>query len=110
MARGGLAQPVRAGVGPALNLAIEVQGPTHYSDLYGNFEEVKRRDEFKRNWCLQRNIKLMHIEWEGYTKTLYRMSEAKRREAFGRLVKQFLNSNQKFCELREDVFMQVANS
>lgn len=93
-----------------LGLAIEVQGPTHYSDLYGNFDEVKRRDEFKRDWCLKHNIKLMHIEWEGYTKNLYRMPEAKRRDVIARLVKKFLSSDQKFCELREDMFMQAAST
>jgi|GEM_PF-1645668 len=91
-----------------LKFAIEVQGPTHYQDLYGNFEEVKMRDEYKRQWCLDKQIKLMHIEWEGYTKTLYRMLDEQRRKAFGSLVTEFLASDEPFCEVREDGFRKLA--
>ena len=90
-----------------LGLAIEVQGPTHYQDLYGNFEEVKRRDEFKRDWCLKHNIKLMHIEWEGYTKTLYKMPDTDRRNTFGQLITDFLDSPQLFSEVKEADFRQL---
>jgi hypothetical protein len=93
-----------------LQFAIEVQGPTHYQDLYGNFEEVKKRDEYKRQWCLDKQVKLMHIEWEGYTKTLYRMPDEQRREAFGNLVTQFLESDDLFCEVRENRFRELAGS
>lgn len=95
-----------------LRFAIEVQGPTHYQDLYGNFEEVQKRDAYKRQWCLDKQIKLMHIEWEGYTKTLYRMPEEKRRQTFSRLVRDFLESDEPFCEVREKgfkKFIEVSN-
>ena len=91
-----------------LQFAIEVQGPTHYQDLYGNYKEVQNRDAYKRQWCLDKQIKLMHIEWEGYTKTLYRMPDVQRRETFGRLVKDFLESDEPFCELREGRFRELA--
>ena len=93
-----------------MQFAIEVQGPTHYQDLYGNFEEVKKRDEYKRQWCLDKQIKLMHIGWEGYTKTLYRMPDKQRREGFGRLVTQFLQSDEQFCEVHEDKFKELAGN
>lgn len=86
---------------PDLKLAIEVQGPTHYSDLYGNYEEVKSRDEFKKQWCLNSGIKLLHIEWEGYMQTLYRLPERDRQERFGVLVKGFLASPELFREAKE---------
>lgn len=93
---------------PELKFAIEVQGPTHYSDLYGNHDEVKRRDEYKKQWCHERGIKLMHIEWEGYMKTIYRLPEATRRERFGWLVKRFLSQNALFVEATESYFREIA--
>jgi hypothetical protein len=93
---------------PDLKLAIEVQGPTHYSDLYGNHEEVQRRDAYKKQWCQEQGIKLLHVEWEGYMKTLYRLPEAARRERFGRLVKQFLSQNALFFEATEAYFRDGA--
>jgi hypothetical protein len=93
---------------PELKFAIEVQGPTHYSDLYGNHEEVKRRDEYKKQWCQEKGIKLMHIEWEGYMKTIYRLPEATRRERFGWLVNRFLSQNTPFIEATESSFRDMA--
>jgi len=91
-----------------LQFAIEVQGPTHYQDLYGNYEDMKQRDAYKRQWCLDHQIKLMHVEWERYTKTLYRLPDAQRRETFGYLVRYFLASDELFCEVREDRFRELA--
>lgn len=93
---------------PELKFAIEVQGPTHYSDLYGNYEEVKRRDEYKKQWCQERGIKLMPIEWEGYMKTIYRLPEVTRCERFGWLVNRFLSQNVPFIEATESYFRDMA--
>lgn len=92
---------------PDLRFAIEVQGPTHYSNIYGNYEEVKRRDEFKRLWCQNCGIKLMHIEWEGYMKTLYRLPDRDRQKRFGALVKAFLESPGLFMEVKEKDFRRL---
>ncbi len=93
---------------PDLKLAIEVQGPTHYSDIYGNHEEVKKRDAYKKQWCQTKGIKLMHIEWAGYMKTIYRSPEATRREQFGLVVKRFLSESTSFIEITEAHFRSVA--
>jgi len=93
---------------PDLKLAIEVQGPTHYSDLYGNLEAVKKRDAYKKQWCQTHGVQLMHIEWEGYMKTIYRLPEATRRERFGLVVKQFLSEKIPFIEITESQFLSVA--
>lgn len=92
---------------PDLKLAIEVQGPTHYSDLYGNHEDVKKRDAYKKQWCQEQGMQLMHIEWEGYMKTIYRLPEASRRERFGFVVKRFLSENTPFIEITESQFRSV---
>lgn len=93
---------------PGLKLAIEVQGPTHYSDLYGNHEAVKKRDAYKKQWCQNQGVQLMHIDWEGYMKTIYRLPEATRRERFGLVVKQFLSERIPFIEITESQFLSVA--
>ncbi len=50
----------------------------------------------------------MHIEWEGYMKTIYRLPEATRRERFGLVVKQFLSEKIPFIEITESQFLSVA--
>jgi hypothetical protein len=41
-----------------------------------------------------------------YTKTLYRLPETQRREAFGRVLRDFLESKDLFREIREDIFIR----
>lgn len=45
---------------PSLLLAIEINGPTHYSPIYGNqlLAKVQKRDLLKSELCKTRNIKL----------------------------------------------------
>ena len=50
----------------------------------------------------------MHIEWEGYMKTIYRLPEAARRERFGLLVNRFLRENTPFFEATESYFRDMA--
>ena len=92
---------------PDLKLAIEVQGPMHYSDcdIYGNYEEVKKRDDYKKQWCEKHGIKLMHIEWDGYMRTLFRLSETLRCQRFGVLVNAFIESTEPFVELKKKDFL-----
>lgn len=96
---------------PKLNFAIEVQGPTHYAetDIYGNHKEVSIRDSFKKQWCQERGIKLMHIEWEGYIKTLYRLPENERQQKFRVLVNVFRESQDLFVEFREEDFRKFCS-
>lgn len=90
-----------------LKFAIEVQGPTHYSNIYGNHEEVVKRDEYKKQWCQEKGIRLMHIEWEGYMKTIYRLPEATRRKQFGLLINHFLSQDTLFTEVTEVTFQNL---
>lgn len=91
-----------------LNLAIEVQGPSHYSNLYGNQDEVKKRDEYKKQWCKQHNVKLLYVVWEGYMKTIYRLPEKQRQLKFGTLVNEFLLSGNDFLEADESYFKNLS--
>lgn len=44
---------------PKLNIAIEINGPTHYEPIYGEirFEQTKRLDNEKKKLCLENGIK-----------------------------------------------------
>lgn len=105
-------RPIRSGNGSFLeldvmikemNFAIEIQGPTHYpeSDIYGNYNQVKKRDEYKAKWCKEHGINLMHLDWAGYMKTIYREHESARQKYLGVLIERFLQSDEIFTEITE---------
>lgn len=58
---------------PKYNLAIEYQGIQHYKSIKGYFDEdqlqkLKRRDQIKREYCKQNNIKLVEIPYTDFDK------------------------------------------
>ena len=55
---------------PDYNLVIEYQGKQHYeqAEYFGNLEERKRRDQIKRDYCKQNNIKLVEIPYTDFDK------------------------------------------
>ena len=47
------------------NLCIEYDGRHHFEEIRGDFELIKKRDEIKNKYCLDKNIKLIRIPyWE----------------------------------------------
>lgn len=53
---------------PSLNLAVECQGGQHYFSVkfFGGdvaFEERKRRDQIKRDWCKEHGVTLLEIPY-----------------------------------------------
>jgi len=46
-------------------LAIEVQGPQHFKEIYGSNIDLQNNDQFKKKWCRENNIKLIWMDWEG---------------------------------------------
>lgn len=55
---------------PDYNLVMEYQGKQHYeqAEYFGNLEERKRRDQIKRDYCKQNNIKLVEIPYTDFDK------------------------------------------
>ena len=59
---------------PDFNVAIEYQGEQHYSPInrgyYDNdsFLELKKRDNLKKEYCLNKRIKLVEIPYTDYDK------------------------------------------
>lgn len=52
---------------PAINLAIEINGPVHYLPIYGDkyLLSIQERDERKKNICLLKHIALFHVQTTG---------------------------------------------
>lgn len=54
---------------PDYNLAIEYQGEQHYRDngfFKDKLEVIQRRDEIKRKYCQENNIKLLEISYKDF--------------------------------------------
>lgn len=46
-------------------VAIEIQGPTHFKNVYEDkFEEVRKRDEIKYEYCISHNIDLYYFTYD----------------------------------------------
>ncbi|MCR9613503.1 hypothetical protein NB488_10675 [Vibrio alginolyticus] len=93
-----------------LKLAIEVQGPTHFreTDIYGNYEEVRERDNFKKQWCADNGILLIHLNWDAYMRTLHRMVANQRREALKELVYDATASQQSCYDIAHEMLKKYA--
>ncbi|MFN7925950.1 MAG: hypothetical protein U0Q16_37980 [Bryobacteraceae bacterium] len=92
---------------PTLSLAIEVQGPAHYSDIYRTKHDVRKRDEYKKEWCQKESIRLIHLDWEAYMKSLYPMTAIERRKSTGMLVSRFLESGAEFLLAGDEVLANI---
>ncbi len=47
-----------------VKLAIEVQGPQHFREVYGSNIDLQNNDKYKKTWCRDKNIKLIWMNWE----------------------------------------------
>lgn len=89
---------------PDCKLAIEVQGPQHFKPLYGDDNTtLKANDQVKREWCKLHEIKLVWIEWDGATKSLFRLPEVEQRRHLNELLKSFIKSDSSFLWWRSTV-------
>lgn len=68
---------------PDKNIAIEIQGPRHFSE-----ERVQENDKFKVEWCKNNNIKLIWMNWDAINKDLMKLHFNERT----RYMKSFLDS------------------
>ena len=63
---------------PGINVAIEVQGPQHFRNIYGDNSRLVECDIMKRNWCVTNKICLIWINWEEYNARLLKKTQAER--------------------------------
>jgi hypothetical protein len=55
---------------PDYNICIEYQGIQHYKEqkVWGKFEDLKRRDKIKKDFCINNNKHLLEIKYTKYNK------------------------------------------
>ncbi|MGE4537615.1 MAG: DUF2726 domain-containing protein [Desulfovibrio sp.] len=51
---------------PEINTVIELDGPHHFFDVYGNIEDVQRRDSIKNEFCKGNGIKIVRVPFEKF--------------------------------------------
>ena len=84
---------------PDWNLAIEIQGPQHSEDIYGNqegHERLKTNDAYKKIWCREHGIKLIWMDWKGINRSLVPLPLPQRQLFIQHLVSDFVGSNYDF--------------
>lgn len=81
---------------PALKLAIEIQGPQHFREVYGSNDSLKKNDQDKKLWCTQQGIRFIWISWEGFNRDLLRLPYNQRIEGIRELLEGFLKSKYSF--------------
>ncbi|MDY3560123.1 Uma2 family endonuclease [Gemmata sp. JC673] len=81
---------------PDFKLAIEVQGPQHFREVYGDNTALVANDQHKREWCAANEVKLVWLNWEGATASLFRLPEAQQRQHLAELLGVFLASGHTF--------------
>lgn len=65
-----------------LDMAIEIDGPSHFVDMYGPAKDVQRRDAIKDEYCKQNEILLVRIPYQEFHSLGERIShEVRQRQA-----------------------------
>ncbi len=83
---------------PELSVAIEVQGPQHFREVYGDNSRLKINDKVKINWCKENGVKMIWVDWEKYNENMLRETKNTRIK----LMKNQLNT---YYESKEPFFM-----
>src|SRR4051794_29278672 len=77
---------------PELGLAIEVQGPQHFRPLRGPNDQLIENDLRKKQWCRDRGIRLMWMNWDELTNGLFRMTAREQTNHLRGVFERFMNS------------------
>jgi very-short-patch-repair endonuclease len=68
-----------------LDMAIEIDGPGHFVDVYGPAKEIQRRDAIKDEYCKQQGILLVRIPFQEFHSLRERISHEVRQRQASRL-------------------------
>jgi len=81
---------------PELKIAIELQGPQHFREVYGENSSLKKNDLRKKQWCRDNKIKFIWMNWDGFNKDLLRLSFAQRTERLKDIMDSFVERSEYF--------------
>lgn len=88
-----------------IGLAIEIQGPQHFGngiEYFGSNATLKENDQVKKQWCLEKGIKLVWIDWRFVNEHLNRMRHSQRITLLGQVFTRFMNSDSPFMFIKAD--------
>lgn len=91
---------------PSLELAIELNGPTHYKPIYGKekFERQQRNDKLKRELCDSLGITLIEIPLEeGVHYDRFKVEHARLRETIYRFIRFREDKNKESCIWKDHI-------
>ena len=77
---------------PKLKIAFELQGPQHFKEIYGSNVTLKQNDQLKKQWCRDKGIRLIWMNWDGFNKNLLRLSFEQRTKEIRRIINRFIDS------------------
>jgi len=95
---------------PDIKLAIEIQGPQHFVDLYSNMNQhcaLIKNDLLKKETCERNGVRLIWMDWNGVNKGLIKLPYNERIRILKSLINDFSRSNHKFLSwknIEEQVF------
>lgn len=81
---------------PNLSLAIEVQGPQHFRNIYGDNKQLKKNDQVKVQWSSQNSTNLMWINWENYNRKMIHKFKKERLNILKNKINSFLSDKEYF--------------
>jgi len=84
-----------------IKLAIEIQGPQHFVDLYSTpiqHQVLMKNDLLKKEACKVNGIRLIWMDWNGINKDLMRRPLVKRIKILKDLILNFIDSSYMFLK------------
>ena len=81
---------------PQSHVAIELQGPQHFKEIYGCNASLKNNDQRKKQWCREKGIRFIWMNWDGFNKDLLRLSFQQRTQVIRNIIDDLIGSGKEF--------------
>src|SRR5690606_10369306 len=90
---------------PDKQLAIEIQGPQHFEEIYGCNKALKSNDQHKKQLCREKGIKLLWMDWEGINRDLLKISYEQRHELIDKILHGIMTDDSSFIWWRDSTII-----
>ena len=84
---------------PEMKIAIEVQGPQHFRQIYGDREQhqnLKKNDLLKKQKCREQGLRLIWMSVDGINKDIVRVPKREKLRVIEEIISNLQNSTNKF--------------
>lgn len=79
---------------PELNIAVEVQGPQHFKQIFGDNSRLIHNDIYKKEWCGKNKTNLLCINWDEYNQKILKLKKGRRIEKLNDMVCHLIESKE----------------